>query len=189
MRTCREGSALGDDGYVEAPEHGAKHNATPVDSSFVADAHQLTPAAYERLAEELEDLRTRGRIEIALLIEKARELGDLSENGDYHAAKEEQGRMEGRIRKLEHTLADVEIIEGGGELVGPGSIVEIRYEGEDEVERYFIGSIEERHVDLDVLTPGSPLGTALVGAKAGDKVTFDTPAGASLSVEIVSVDH
>ena len=66
---------------------------------------QLSQEAYDRLSEELRDLTTRGRVEIAQIIETARELGDLKENGDYHAAKEEQGKMEARIRQLEHLLS------------------------------------------------------------------------------------
>ena len=95
-------------------------------------------------------------------------MGDLSENGDYHAAKEEQGKMEGRIRHLEALIKNAEIVEGGGsDVVVTGSIVEIRYEGDDDTERYLIGSIEERHDDLEVISPGSPLGKALLGHKVG----------------------
>ena len=80
----------------------------------------LSRAAYERLQAELDDLTTRGRIEIARKIETARELGDLSENGDYHAAKEEQGKMEGRIRHLEALLERAEIVEDAAGRRGPG---------------------------------------------------------------------
>src|SRR4051795_3805044 len=92
---------------------------------------QLSRSAYERLQAELQDLTTRGRIEVAQKIETARLMGDLSENGDYHAAKDEQGHMEGRIRHLEHLLENAEIIEGGTDgAVGAGSIVTIVYEGD-----------------------------------------------------------
>src|SRR5919106_3076213 len=135
----------------------------------MAQTHHLSRAAYDRLKAELDDLTTRGRIDIARKIETARELGDLSENGDYHAAKEEQGKMEGRIIQLASLLENAEIVEaaGGGDVVGLGSVVGIRYEGDDDVERYLIGSIEERHDDLDVISPKSPLGEALLGANAG----------------------
>ena len=76
------------------------------------EANQLSREAHARLQAELEDLTTRGRIAVAEKIERARELGDLSENGDYHAAKDEQGHMEGRIRHLEHLLETLQIIEG-----------------------------------------------------------------------------
>src|SRR3954467_7469031 len=105
------------------------------------DAQHLSRAAYERLRQEYDDLSTRGRVEIARKIETARELGDLSENGDYHAAKEEQGKMEGRIRHLEALIKDAEIVESGSaEAVAAGSVVEIRYAGDDDTERYLIGS-------------------------------------------------
>jgi transcription elongation factor GreA len=156
----------------------------------MAQTHHLSPAAYDRLKAEYEDLTTRGRVEIARKIEAARELGDLSENGDYHAAKEEQGKMEGRIRQLAYLVENAEIVEAesNGSHVSHGSVVGIRYEGDDDIERYLVGSIEERHDDLDVISPSSPLGEALIGAGRGDKVSFTAPTGAELSVEVVSVD-
>ena len=156
----------------------------------MAQTHHLSQAAFDRLQTEHDDLTTRGRVEIARKIEAARELGDLSENGDYHAAKEEQGKMEGRIRQLAYMLENAEIVDtdSGGERVSHGSVVGIRYEGDDEVERYLIGSIEERHDDLDVISPSSPLGVALNGSAPGDTVTFIAPTGAELKVEVVSVD-
>lgn len=150
---------------------------------------QLSQSAYDRLKAEYDDLTTRGRVDIARKIEAARELGDLSENGDYHAAKEEQGKMEGRIMHLGAILEDAEIVETeGGGTVAAGSIVTIRYEGDDDTERYLLGSIEERHDDLDVMSPGSPLGEALMGHVAGDTVSYETPTGATLNVELVAVD-
>ena len=107
---------------------------------------QLSRDAFDRLQAELDDLTTRGRVEIARLIERAREMGDLSENGDYHAAKDEQGHMEGRIRQLEALLKNAEIVDAGTKTtgsVGAGTIVTIRYEGDDDTERYLIGSIED----------------------------------------------
>ena len=150
---------------------------------------QLSQAAYDRLKAEYDDLVTRGRIDIARKIEAARELGDLSENGDYHAAKEEPGKMEGRIMHLQAILEDAEIVEvESGGTVAAGSIVTIRYEGDDDTERYLLGSIEERHDDLDVMSPGSPLGEALMGHVAGDTVSYQTPTGATLNVELVAVE-
>src|SRR6476660_6311164 len=139
---------------------------------------QLSRAAYERLQAEFLDLNTRGRIEVAQKIEAARLLGDLSENGDYHAAKDEQGHMEGRIRHLQAMIENAEIVEGGGtDTVQHGSIVVIRYEGDDDPERYLIGSIEEKIGDVDVISPGSPLGESLLGAAAGDRVKYQAPGG------------
>jgi transcription elongation factor GreA len=153
-------------------------------------AHALSRAAYERLQAELEDLTTRGRIEIARAIERARELGDLSENGDYHAAKDAQGHMEGRIRQLEKLLEEavvVDVVEHGAVMAG--SVVTICYEGDDEdddAETYLIGSIEEKHPELDVISPQSPLGEALMGHEEGDWVEYEAPTGV-LKVKIVAV--
>ena len=154
----------------------------------MADTQHLSQAAFDRLQEEFQELSTRGRVEIARKIEAARELGDLSENGDYHAAKEEQGKMEARIRHLDALLKNAEIVEGGGsEVITAGSVVEIRYVGDDDTERYLIGSIEERHDDLEVISPGSPLGRALLGHRVGEIVDFEAPAR-TLKVEIVGLE-
>jgi transcription elongation factor GreA len=153
------------------------------------DVYELTQAAYDRLRAEYDDLVTNKKIDIARKIEAARELGDLSENGDYHAAKEEQGKMAGRIAHLNAILENHVIIETGGSTeVRTGSIVTIRYEGDDDTERYLLGSIEERSDDLDVISPGSALGEALMDKKAGDTVSYETPTGATLSVEVVGVE-
>jgi transcription elongation factor GreA len=155
----------------------------------MADVQRLSRAAYERLKSEHEDLTTRGRIDIARKIETARELGDLSENGDYHAAKEEQGKMEGRIAQLAKILKDAEIVEDvAGDRVEPGCIVGIAFDGDDEVERYLVGSIEERRDGLDVVSPGSPLGESLVGASVGDVVTYEPQPGRKLEVKVVSIE-
>jgi transcription elongation factor GreA len=155
----------------------------------MADVHHLSQATHDRLTVELEALTTTGRIDIARKIQTARELGDLSENGDYHAAKEEQGKMEARIRDIQALLLDAEIFEtSGADTVTPGHIVAIRYEGDDDAERYLIGSIEEKGGELDVLTPRSPLGRALMGASVGDWVEFDSPTGVPLKVEIVEIE-
>lgn len=151
-------------------------------------ANQLSRDAYERLSKELEELTTVGRVEIANAIEAARALGDLSENGDYHAAKDAQGHMEARIRKLQGLLDDVEIVEAAAsDEVVIGSVVAIRYEGDDDVERYLVGSIEERREGIEVASPESPLGAALLGHKAGDVVEYETPTGAKLKVEITEI--
>jgi transcription elongation factor GreA len=155
----------------------------------MADAQQLSPAAHERLRAEHEDLTTRGRIDIARKIEVARELGDLSENGDYHAAKEEQGKMEGRIMHLARILENAEIVEDDGEseVVRAGCVVAILYDGDDEPERYLVGSIEEQHDDLMVVSPGSPMGAALLGTKIGDDVEFESPGG-TLTIKVVEIE-
>jgi transcription elongation factor GreA len=154
-----------------------------------ADPTQLTQSTYERLQAELEDLTTRGRVEVARQIEAARALGDLSENGDYHAAKDFQGKMEARIRQLQATLKTAEVVElntGTQETVAAGTVVTIRYEGDTETERFLVGSIEERAQGVDVISPGSPLGKALIGRGKGDSVEYEAPGGI-LRVEIVAV--
>ena len=150
---------------------------------------KLSRATHERLTQELEQLSTEGRVRIARTIEAARLLGDLSENADYHAAKDEQGRMEGRIRQLHAMLENAQIVDEGDvdtSEVGTGTIVTLRYEGDDDVERFLVGSIEERPEDVAVISPDSPLGKALHGHKPGDTVEYDAPSG-TLRVEIVSV--
>lgn len=158
----------------------------------MAQTHQLSQAAHDRLSAELEDLTTRGRIDIARKIEAARELGDLSENGDYHAAKEEQGRMEGRIAHLSRVLTDATIISaedaGAAGSVGLGSVVSVVFEGDSEPERLLVGVIEERRDDdLTVVSPGSPMGKALLGAVAGESVEFELPDERSQKVTVVEV--
>jgi len=151
-------------------------------------SRDLTQETYDRLNAEHQDLTTRGRIDIARKIETARELGDLSENGDYHAAKEEQGKMEGRIMFLAKTLEEAEIVEVVNDgTVSLGLIVELRYEGDDDTEKYLVGSIEERQEGVEILSPDSPLGKSLIGSSAGDTVSFESPSGATLAVEVVSV--
>ena len=154
----------------------------------MADIVHLSQAAFDRLKREHDDLVSRGRIDIARKIETARELGDLSENGDYHAAKEEQGKMEGRVAHLAKIIANAQIVESeGARVVQAGVVVGIRFEGDDEVERYLVGSIEERVEGVDVVSPGSPMGKALIGAEVGHAVTYDAPSGASITIEVVSL--
>ena len=150
----------------------------------------LSRETYDRLSTELQELTTVGRTKIAQAIEAARNLGDLSENGDYHAAKDEQGRMEGRIRQLTAMLENAQIVEDEGptDEVRPGATVSLRYEGDDEVERYYLGSIEERQQGIEIISTSSPLGQALLeGRKKGDTVEYETPTGARIRVEIVDV--
>ena len=154
----------------------------------MAQTHHLSQKAYDRLKAEHDELTTVGRVDIARKIEAARELGDLKENGDYHAAKDHQGQMEARIRQLAAMIENCEIVEGtDGEVVEPGSVVELRYEGDDDVDTYFYGSVEERGVEHDIISPGSPLGQALAGQAVGASVSFESPTGATLTVEVVAI--
>jgi transcription elongation factor GreA len=148
---------------------------------------RLSREAYERLKTEFDDLSTRGKIDIARRIEAARELGDLSENGDYHAAKEEQGKMDGRMRQILSVINDVEIVENVDTgAVGTGSLVSIRYDGDSDVEQYLVGSIEERREGIEVVSASSPLGEALMGHKVGDTVSYQAPGG-RLTVHVVAI--
>lgn len=149
---------------------------------------QLSATAHERLVIEVSHRSGPLRIEIAERIERARELGDLKENADYDAAKNEQGLNEARVRQLEAMLRDAIIVEGAsGDVVEAGVIVEIRITGDDETQSYLIGSIEERNDTYDVLSTSSPLGQALFGRRAGESATYETPKKAQLGVEIISI--
>ncbi|MEY4819338.1 MAG: transcription elongation factor GreA [Actinomycetota bacterium] len=152
--------------------------------------HQLSKSTFDRIKAEFDDLTTRGRIEVAYKIERARELGDLKENGDYHAAKDEQGHMEGRIRQIESILEDVEVVTAPADgVVGLGSVVAIVFEGDSDsdAESYLIGHVEEKpeNDSVSVMSPSSPLGSALLGAKEGDVVTYDAT-NAKLKVKVLS---
>ena len=153
------------------------------------NAPQLTRVAYERLQEELAHLTGPANEEITAQIAAARALGDLSENGDYHAAREEKGKMQGRIQQIQALLDNAVVVspgDGPSGLVSVGSLVDLRFEGDDDTERYLIGSIEERHEDYDVVSPSSPLGVAMIGARPGDVVRYEAPAG-QVEVTIVAV--
>ncbi len=152
--------------------------------------HQLSKSTFDRIKAEFDDLTTRGRIEVAYKIERARELGDLKENGDYHAAKDEQGHMEGRIRQIESILEDSEVVSTPTDgVVGLGSVVAIVFEGDSDsdAESYLIGHVEEKpeNDSVSVMSPSSPLGSALLGAKEGDVVTYDAT-NAKLKVKVLS---
>jgi transcription elongation factor GreA len=153
----------------------------------MAETTKLSQQAYDRLKDELETLTTEGRVRVANAIEAARALGDLKENGDYHAAKDDQGKMEARIRQITAMLESAEIVEStSSDNVEQGSVVGIRYEGDDDVEYYLIGSIEERRDDVAVMSPNSPMGQALLGHKVGETVAYEAPSG-ELRVTIAEI--
>lgn len=148
---------------------------------------QLSQQAYDRLKDELSERSGPRRKEISLSIERAREHGDLRENADYDAAKNEQGHNEARIRQLEEILRTAEVVEGqSGDVVAPGTIVEVRMEGDDDTLSYLVGSIEERSDEFEVLSTSSPLGQALLDHRPGDTVSYEGPRR-TFAVEIVSV--
>lgn len=146
----------------------------------------LTPAALEKLQEELEHLKTDGRREVEDRIAEARSHGDLRENADYDAAKNDQGLMEARIRQLEHVIntAEVREVEDTGK-VEIGSIVTVIDSDGDEME-YFVAPQENKVAGMLLASPSSPLGGALIGASIGDEITYEAPAG-QLSVKITAV--
>ncbi|MGH3423354.1 MAG: transcription elongation factor GreA [Nocardioidaceae bacterium] len=151
----------------------------------------VTQEAYDRLKAELDHLRGPARTELAAKIGEARDEGDLRENGGYHAAKEEQGKAEARIRQLEEMLRRAEVGEQRADdgLVEPGMIVTVRFAGDDDTETFLLGSREllalDESVDIDVYSPQSPLGAAIWGKHKGDDATYEAPNGNDLKVEIV----
>lgn len=151
----------------------------------------VTQEAYDRLAEELDHLKGDVRADITAKIAAARDEGDLKENGGYHAAREEQGKMEARIRQLEDMLRRAEVGEKPADdgKVEAGMKVTVRFAGDSETETFLLGSREllsmDSAVDLDVYSPTSPMGAALLGHQKGDEVSYEAPNGKSISVEIV----
>lgn len=152
----------------------------------------LSREAYERLARELEELKTEGRRRVAERLRRAREHGDIRENAEYDAAKDEQGLMEARIRELERLLRDPDIIEGvaSAEKAGPGTLVTVRPadDGSPEEEEVYLlaASKEERAPGARTLTLSSPLGRALLGRRVGDRVTYQAPGG-TFAYEVVAL--
>jgi len=151
------------------------------------NATWLTQDAYDRLNSELEHLSGPARTEITQRIEAARAEGDLKENGGYHAAKDEQGKMEARIRQLTQLLREAKVgtpPNADAGVAGPGMVVTVRYSDGDE-ETFLIGSREEAAVaDITVYSAQSPLGRALSGAKPGAAVSYEAPNGKTISLEL-----
>lgn len=145
----------------------------------------LTAETHARLVAELEWRKGERRREISEWLERAREHGDIRENADYDASKDEQGYNEGRIRQLEALLDRAEIAEAGvGDVVCVGSVVTIRIG--DDTSDYLVGSIEERSARYDVLSTSSPLGRGILGRAVGEVVDYEAPAG-RLKVEILAI--
>ena len=149
----------------------------------------LTQEAYDRLAAELSQLINFGRKEIAKKISEARDEGDLKENGGYHAAREEQGKIEMRINRLEQILAtaivDDERVSNG--TVEAGTIVTLTLNGNEQ--RFLLGSPEiSEGIEIDVFSPESPLGLAIHGLAVGDEASYAAPNGKVFAVKIVNVE-
>ena len=154
-----------------------------------SSATWLTQEAFDRRKAELEQLEGEGRTEIAKKIETAREEGDLKENGGYHAAKEEQGKIEARIRVLTELLRTATVGEAPANdgTVAPGTVVTATVLGDEET--FLLGSREiAGDSDLDVWSEGSPLGSAIMGLKVGDETQYLAPNGKSIPVKILKVE-
>ncbi len=143
-----------------------------------ADTIWMTQKTFDRLSAELEDLQGPLRSEIIARISAARDEGDLKENGGYHAAKDEQGKMEGRIRQLQDQLRHVTTEPAADDdRVSPGKLVTYRYAGDDETEQFLLGSrdVDDDEPDVEVFSPQSPMGTALLGAARARPSTSSHP--------------
>ena len=155
----------------------------------------LTQEAFVAASAELEYLKGAGRAEVTAKIARARDEGDLSENAGYHAAREEQGQQELRIRQLEVMLRDAEVGEapkGAVDKVAPGCRVTIAYDDDpDDTDTFLLGSRERLALAdstaIEVYSPQSPLGAAILGAKIGQKVSYATPNGSPIEVTILEV--
>ena len=154
----------------------------------MADAkHSISPEGRAKAEAELQHLREVRRPKIVAEIKVAREFGDLSENAEYHAAREAQGLNEARIRALEHHLAMAKPQEGtSGDSIGVGSRVRFRDSGNGKVTEVTLVHRLEATVAEGKISVESPIAEALLGARVGEKVTLDTPRGAK-QLEILDV--
>ena len=154
------------------------------------DVTWLTQEAYDRLVAELADREGPTREQIKNRIAAAREEGDLKENGGYHAAREEQGKNEARVRQLKHLLEHSRIgaPEAADDEAAAGKVVTVYFAAWDEEETFLLGSREEAaHASIEVYSPTSPLGAAVNGAKVGDTVTYILANGNEMNVAIRKV--
>lgn len=149
---------------------------------------KLTPQGFLEVENELNKLREEERPRIIQAIKEARAQGDLSENADYDAARDEQARVEARIKELEYLVEHAEIIEGAQKgIVGLGSHVEIEYVDDDDTDEYqIVGSLEANPTESKISNE-SPVGSALMGHKVGDVVEIASPNG-SYEVKIIKID-
>jgi transcription elongation factor GreA len=154
----------------------------------------LTQEAHDKLQRELDQLTGPGRAEVTAKIAAAREEGDLRENGGYHAAREEQGQQEARIRQLTDMLRRAQVGEApaAGDEVAPGTKVTIAFDGdESDTDTFVLGSRELLGLDTDadnVYSPQSPLGAAILGLRPGDEASYAAPNGRSINVTVVKVE-
>ncbi|MFM2384634.1 MAG: hypothetical protein RL166_508 [Actinomycetota bacterium] len=148
----------------------------------------LTQEAFDRLAAELEHLLTFGRTDIARRIGEARDEGDLKENGGYHAAKEEQGKIEARIYRLERILESAVVGEPPAShgVVQQGMLITVELNGSET--KFLLGSAEIADADTTVYSPSSPIGNAILGKKVGESASYKTPMGKEIVVKVLKVE-
>jgi transcription elongation factor GreA len=152
------------------------------------NATWLTQDAYNQLKSELDHLSGPGRVEIAQKIEEARLEGDLRENGGYHAAKDEQGKREGRIRQLQHLLEHAKVGEAPADsgIVQVGMVVTVQFVPDEDTLTFLLGSREfSVSEEFEVYSPQSPLGIAISGKKIGEEASYELPNGKALIVKVV----
>jgi transcription elongation factor GreA len=150
----------------------------------------LTQEAHDRLKAELEQL-VAARPAMAAEINARREEGDLRENGGYHAAKDEQGKQEARIRQLEDLLRKARVGDAPKTATNAvtGTVITVRFQGDDETEKFLLGSREiAGTTDLTVYSPESALGSAIMGSAPGATVTYQAPNGKDITVDVVAVE-
>ncbi|MFJ4844247.1 MULTISPECIES: transcription elongation factor GreA [unclassified Streptomyces] len=148
----------------------------------------LTQEAYDQLKAELEHLSGPARAEIVAKIEEARQEGDLKENAGYHAAREDQGKLELRIRQLTQLLQHAKVGEAPADngVVAPGMVVTIAFDGDpDDTLTFLLGSREYVSSDLETYSPQSPLGSGVNGKKVGEDASYELPNGKKASVKII----
>ncbi|CAL9439957.1 Transcription elongation factor GreA [Streptomyces sp. enrichment culture] len=151
----------------------------------------LTQEAYNKLKDELEYLTGPARTEIAAKIAAAREEGDLRENGGYHAAKEEQGKQELRVRQLTQLLETAKVGEppAANGAVAPGMVVTIAFDGdEDDTLTFLLASREYASSEIETYSPQSPLGSGVIGHKVGENAEYELPNGKKASVKILKAE-
>lgn len=153
------------------------------------DASWLTQEAFDRLADELANLLTIARSDIAKRIQEAREEGDLKENGGYHAAKEEQGKIEARINRLEEILASAQVGEApkAQGVVQQGLVISVELNGSEK--KFLLGSAEISGDEIEVYSPDSPIGSAILGKKVGEQLDVHLPNGKTIQVKILNVTN
>jgi transcription elongation factor GreA len=155
--------------------------------SEIHEANWLTQEAYDRLASELEHLVNVGRSDIAKRIQEAREEGDLKENGGYHAAKEEQGKIEARINRIEEILSTATVGEApkAHGVVEQGLVITVDLNGSEK--KFLLGSAEISDESVEVYSPDSPIGSAILGKTVGEELEVFLPNGKAIKVKILGV--